>query len=321
MRMSTAIQVNNLSKTYRQRNGEVIHAVRDVSLTIPAGQLFGFLGPNGAGKTTTIKMICSLIKPSSGSVSVNGIDVAHKRGSAMVQIGAVLEGTRNVHWALSAWNNLLYFGHLKGIAGSALRARAESLLKELELWDRRDDLVRTFSRGMQQKVAIACALINDPPIILLDEPTLGLDVQAARTVKEMVARLVQEHGKTVVLTTHQLDMAQELCKRVAIISKGRIIADHPIEELLDLFSEDYYQITVRGDISADENFVGLTRTEENGNTILTGPIADQETLYALLNRMHGMGLLLLSANLVEPDLEEVFVRLLDRDAEQPEVNA
>ena len=232
MAQQIAIQVHNLSKTYRTRKGEAIDAVRNVSLTIPTGQVFGFLGPNGAGKTTTIKMICSLIKPTAGSVTLNGIDVARNRRAAMLQTGAVLEGTRNVHWTLSAWDNLLYFGHLKGISGSILRSRAEWLLKELDLWDRRSNLVRTFSRGMQQKVAIGCALVNDPPIILLDEPTLGLDVHAARTVKALVTQLAKDNGKTVVLTTHQLDMAQELCQHVAIISKGRIIADHPVEELL-----------------------------------------------------------------------------------------
>jgi ABC-2 type transport system ATP-binding protein len=314
-----AIQVDHLNKTYRHGKGEAIHAVKDVTLSIPAGQLFGFLGPNGAGKTTTIKMICNLIQPTSGSVIVNGLDVSRNRSAAMSQFGAVLEGTRNVHWAISAWENLLYFGHLKGMSGSILRVRAESLLKELELWDRRDDLVRTFSRGMQQKVAIACALVHDPPIILLDEPTLGLDVQAARTVKALVERLARDHGKTVVLTTHQLDMAQELCERVAIISKGRIIADHPVEELLDLFSEEYYRITVRGALPAIEGFGELTRTEDNDTTTLTGPIADQETLYALLNRLHDLGFPLLSSSLVEPDLEEVFVRLVDRDSEQQEV--
>lgn len=141
---------------------------------------------------------------------VNGHDVWRQRSAAVRQIGAVLEGTRNVHWPLSAWDNLIYFGHLKGMWGKKLAARAEQLLRRLALWDRRGDLVRTFSRGMQQKVAIACALTAAPPIVLLDEPTLGLDVQAARTVKDLVGRLAREQGKTVVLTTHQLDMAQEL---------------------------------------------------------------------------------------------------------------
>jgi len=171
---------------------------------------------------------------------------------------------------------------------------------------------------MQQKVAITCALIADPPVVLLDEPTLGLDVQAARTVKELVRRLAREQGKTVVLTTHQLDMAQELCDRVAIISKGRIIANEPVEELLDLFSEEYYQIRVKGHLPTDTTsyFDGLTIEEENGNTILSGPIADQDVLHQILGRLHDLGLPLLSASRAERNLEEVFVRMLDTDEAQ-----
>lgn len=315
-----AIQLDGLSKTYRQRNGTPIHAVREVSLTVSAGQVFGFLGPNGAGKTTTIKMLCALVRPTAGRAWINGLDVWRRRGAAMRQVGAVLEGTRNVYWALSAWDNLIYSGHLKGASGRPLRVRAERLLRELDLWERRGDLVRAFSRGMQQKVAVACALVADPPVVLLDEPTLGLDVQSARTVEALVKRLAQEQGKTVVLTTHQMDMAEELCDRVAIISKGRIIADRPVEEMLDTFREEHYQIKVIGPLPADvvASMDGLTIKEDNGYTILSGPIADQDTLHRILNQFYNLGLPLISASRVEPDLEEVFVRMLDTDKAQEE---
>jgi ABC-2 type transport system ATP-binding protein len=317
MGSSVAIQLDGLSKTYRRKGKEPIHAVRDVSLAVPAGRVFGFLGPNGAGKTTTIKMICGLVRPTSGCAWVNGYDTWRRRSATMRQIGAVLEGTRNVHWPLSAWENLLYFGHLKGLYGKALAARAEWLLRELDLWERRKDLVRTFSRGMQQKVAIACALVADPPIVLLDEPTLGLDVHAARAVRDLVARLAREQGKTVVLTTHQLDMAEALCDRVAIISRGRIIADQPVEELLDLFREEYYQIEVEGVVPGDAAalFEGMAAGKKNGNTVLSGPVADQDDLYDILHRLRDVGFPLVSVSRAEPDLEEAFVRLLDRSAE------
>ena len=205
-----AIEIESLSKTYYKRNKSVTKAVDNLNLSVPAGHVFGFLGANGAGKTTTIKMICGLVTPTTGRVHVNGYDVAREHSMAMRQIGAVLEGTRNVYWRLTAWQNLLYFGRLKGCRGEGLKVRAEQLLRELDLWERRNDSIRTFSRGMQQKVAIACALISDPPIILLDEPTLGLDYQASRTVKAWIAQLANDQGKTVVLTTHQVDMAQSL---------------------------------------------------------------------------------------------------------------
>ena len=311
-----AIRTEGLSKTYQAQKGTAVRAVRDLNLDVPHGQVFGFLGPNGAGKTTTIKMICSLVCPTSGRAWVNGHDVWRRRGAAMRQIGAVLEGTRNVHWALSAWDNLLYFGHIKGMAGRALGQRAERLLHDLELWDRRQDLLRTYSRGMQQKVAIACALVADPPIVLLDEPTLGLDVQAARAVRELVGRLAREGGKTVVLTTHQMDLAEALCDRVAIMHHGRLIADQPVDELLELFRQEYYQIRVAGRLPTGlaAHFDGLSVAEQNGHTVLSGPIADQETLYRILGRLRELGLALLAAQRVEPDLEEVFVRLLEGSA-------
>jgi ABC-2 type transport system ATP-binding protein len=251
-----AIGVSGLAKSYRRRGKPPIHAVRPLDLTVPRGQIFGFLGPNGAGKTTTIKMLCGLITPDAGSVHLNGYDVRRQRGDAMRQIGAVLEGTRNVYWRLSAWQNLTYFAGIKGCAPEEARPRARWLLTELGLWERRHDMLLTFSRGMQQKVAIACALVADPPIVLLDEPTLGLDVHSARTVREWIVRLAHAQGKTVVLTTHQLDMAEAVCDRVAIMRDGALIANQPTRELLASFRDP-----ARSDPTLEEVFVRLTEGE------------------------------------------------------------
>ena len=310
-----AIQTIGLSKAYQQKRAPPVVAVRELDLLVPNGQVFGFLGPNGAGKTTTIKMVCGLVRPTRGKVLVNGCDIWRRHRAAVQHLGAVLEGTRNVHWSLSAWDNLLYFGHLKGMHGRALADRAETLLNELGLWNRRRKLVGTFSRGMQQKVAIACALIADPPIILLDEPTLGLDVQAARVVQDMVRRLAAEHRKTVVLTTHQLRMAQELCDRVAIISAGRVIADRPVEQLLRISSKPYYRIAVEGRLHSEgaEQLASMSVEAGDGKTLLSGPIADQDSLFHLLDLLRDQGVSLLSVRQEEPDLEEVFLRLVDGD--------
>src|SRR5918996_3122451 len=189
-----AIELRALTKRY----GEVF-AVEDVSLRIPPGQLFGLLGPNGAGKTTTIKMIAGLVTPTAGTARLGGYDIGTQRSQAVQQIGAVLEGSRNVYWSLSAWENLLYFGRLKGLRAAEIRPRAERLLRDLDLWPRRHEQVGSYSRGMQQKVAVAAALVTDPPILLLDEPTIGLDVESARTVREWVLRLAPDEDKTIVL--------------------------------------------------------------------------------------------------------------------------
>ncbi len=317
-----AISIAHLGKTYQRRKAEPVVAVDDLNLEVPSGQVLGFLGANGAGKTTTIKMICGLIVPDRGQVHLNGYDVGRKRGQAMRQIGAVLEGTRNIYWRLSAWNNLIYYARLKGVGGRAVDERARRLLTELELWERKDQPVGEFSRGMQQKVAIACALIADPPIVLLDEPTLGLDVQAARTVKQWIRRLSKEEGKTVVLTTHQLDMAEELCDRVAIMRTGKLIADQPTAALLQLFQGDHYQIQLDAALESD-HLAGLTPRlgslrvlHVNGHTTLSGPIADQDELMAVIGALHASGAPLLRVEKAEPTLEEVFVRLMEKEEGQ-----
>ena len=319
-RSPVAIEIESLSKTYYKRNKPTTKAVDNLNLSVPVGQVFGFLGANGAGKTSTIKMICGLVIPTKGRICVNGFDVAREHSMAMRQIGAVLEGTRNVYWRLTAWQNLMYFGHLKGCKGKELKNRAEQLLHELDLWERRNDSIRTFSRGMQQKVAIACALISDPSIILLDEPTLGLDIQASRTVKEWIAKLSREQGKTVVLTTHQLDMAQALCDRVAIIRKGQLLTDQPLTELLHLFRQEYYQIKVKGHLDSHESswFDDLNICAENGHTILSGAIANQDVLHGHLTKVRDLSLPLLSVSRIEPNLEDVFTQMVDGKGEQSE---
>jgi ABC-2 type transport system ATP-binding protein len=221
-----AIELAGLTKRYRRGKGWFT-AVNDITLSVPPGQVIGLLGPNGAGKTTTIKMACGLIVPTAGTIRLNGYDVGRRRSVAVRQIGAVLEGSRNVYWPLTAWQNLMYFGRLKGLRTAEIKPRAQRLLTELGLWDRRDETVGSYSRGMQQKVAIAAALITGPPILLLDEPTIGLDVAAARTVKDWVGHLAADEGKTIVLTTQQVPIAQELANRIAVIRGGEIIADLP----------------------------------------------------------------------------------------------
>ncbi len=322
--MKAAIEIESLSKIYRRRNGDDINAVSSLDLKVAAGQVFGFLGSNGAGKTTTIKMACGLVLPTTGTVRLNGYDMRKQRGQAMRQIGAVLEGTRNVYWRMNAWQNLLYFGRLKGISsGKRLKARAEELLRELDLWARRKDPVREFSRGMQQKVAIAAALITDPPIVLLDEPTLGLDVQASRTVQKWITQLAKDRGKTVVLTTHQLDMAETLCDRVAIMSQGQLLAHRPTNELLDLFRQEFYQLRLRGTVAPEvvERFSGFVASQENGHTVLSGAVSDGLSVFDLAERARLLGLDLISIAPAAPNLEEIFVELVERAEQLPTQSA
>ncbi|MEM7031903.1 MAG: ABC transporter ATP-binding protein [Chloroflexota bacterium] len=319
--MPDAIALRDLSKTYPRKEGGPVQAVAPLNLDIPTGQVLGFLGTNGAGKTTTIKMMCGLVAPTTGQVTLNGYQVDKQRSQAMSQIGAVLEGTRNIYWRLSPLQNLIYFGRLKGYGGRPLRQRAEQLLQELDLWDRRHDPVNDFSRGMQQKVAIACALISDPPIVLLDEPTLGLDVHAARTVKEWVKDLAGHYGKTIILTTHQLDMAETLCDRVVIIREGELVTDQPTSALLELFRQARYEIRVEGHLPDDMASMkqmpdtGLSLSYDNGHTLLSLSSNDQDKLHQVLDKIRARGIPLISVQQAEPNLEEVFVQLTGANAD------
>ncbi|MBG0564446.1 ABC transporter ATP-binding protein [Actinoplanes aureus] len=301
------IEINALTKVYATAG---LPAVDNLSLHVPAGSVIGFLGPNGAGKTTTIKMMAGLLTPTSGQVRLGGFDVTRQRPAAMTRIGAVLEGSRNVYWSLSAWQNLMYFGRLKGMRRARIKDRARDLLTELGLWERRDDKVGGFSRGMQQKVAIAAALIADPPIVLLDEPTLGLDVEATRTIKRWIAELAGELGTTVLITTHQLGVVEEVCDRVAVIRQGRLVADLPTRELLAGSRErDRYEIRVEG--AAPPGFDGVTR---DGVTTITLRVDAPGEVYDLVERLRAHGVVLQSLTQVRPDLEDVFLALIQEPA-------
>ncbi|MGH7762013.1 MAG: ATP-binding cassette domain-containing protein [Candidatus Dormibacteraceae bacterium] len=299
-----------MQKTYG-RGTKALTAVKPTTLTVPWGQVIGLLGPNGAGKTTIIKMIGGLITPTAGTIRVGGYDVARQRPQAVRQIGAVLEGSRNVYWPLSAWENLMYFGQLKGLRAAEIKPRAERLLTELGLWERRHETVGSFSRGMQQKVAVSAALITDPPVLLLDEPTIGLDVEAARTFKDWIAHLARDENKTIVLTTHQLEGAQELSGRIVVIKEGEIIADLPTAELLARHAENRFEIRVTGSLNGTLLPAGA-RVEADGDQsrVLLPDTTDDRAVFAVLDRLGATGAGLISVTQARPSLEEVFIRLI-----------
>ncbi|MGH3443628.1 MAG: ABC transporter ATP-binding protein [Nitriliruptorales bacterium] len=314
-RAEPVLEVRGLTKVF-EKGERSVGAVDDVDLTVHAGEVLGLLGPNAAGKTTTIKMSAGLLTPTAGEVRIAGDDLLRNRGAAVRHLGAVLEGGRNVYWSLSAWQNLLYFGRLRGFRRREIEPRAEWLLRELGLWDRRHELVGSFSRGMQQKVAVAAALVTDPLLLLLDEPTIGLDVAAARTVKSWIRRLATDEGRAVVLTTHQLDVAQELSDRVAVIREGCIVADLPVDDLLRQFQEDRYQIRVGTPVSALDGVLSPevdVAAEDGETTTLVVADGDLKALYDLLLALALHRLPLVSVTPVQPDLEDIFIRLVDSE--------
>jgi ABC-2 type transport system ATP-binding protein len=213
-----AITVDHLTKRF----GEFT-AVDDVSFSVKHGELFALLGPNGAGKSTTIKMLTTLLKPTSGKLTLAGHDVTKAQDSARKAFGIVFQDP-SVDNDLTAYENMELHAALYGIKGSETKARIENLMTLVELWDRRDSVVKTFSGGMKRRLEIARGLLHHPQVLFLDEPTLGLDTQTRNLLWEYVKRLSQEEGMTVFFTTHYLEEAEAVADRIAIIDHGKLIA-------------------------------------------------------------------------------------------------
>lgn len=303
-RTGPVLQAVGLTKTFHTRRGPV-EAVKDVSLSMSDGEVVGFLGPNGAGKTTTIKMIAGLIRPDTGSVRIDGED-PHSDPRTLRHVGAVLEGNRNIYWRLTPLENLEYFGVLKGLTIREARRRGMEFLEQFGLADKARTPVRLFSRGMQQKVALAVALVHHPRVLLMDEPTLGLDVEAAETVKELIRNNVRE-GRAVLLTTHQLGVAEELSDRIAIIRKGSVVVHEGTEQLIDRFSGESYIIEVEGEIddARRERLESLGAWLDGGKV---GYLGETEGLYRVLDALSPLPLVRLLRD--RANLTGIFLKLV-----------
>ncbi|MGN1168416.1 MAG: ABC transporter ATP-binding protein [Lachnospiraceae bacterium] len=220
----------------KPKKTKVIHAVKDISIEIPKGRIVGVLGINGAGKTTTIRMLASLIIPTQGSVTMNGVDAIQNHLWVKERINLISGGERNLYWRLTAKENLEYFGSLYGLSGDVLRDRIKELLKLVELEEAADIPVERYSKGMKQRLQIARGLINNPEYIFLDEPTLGLDIMIAKEIRGLISELATQKNKGILLTTHYISEAEELCDYIYVLDKGEVIAEGTKEELRGLLS-------------------------------------------------------------------------------------
>ncbi|MFN0102511.1 MAG: ABC transporter ATP-binding protein [Bryobacteraceae bacterium] len=219
------IRVQDLVKTF----GE-LRAVDNISFTVQPGEIFAFLGPNGAGKTTTIKMLTTLLKPTSGSLSIDGLDPAKHQNEARKRFGIVFQDP-SLDSELTAYENMDIHGVLYGVPSVPRAERIERLLKLFELWDRRDGFAKTFSGGMKRRLEIARGFLHTPKILFLDEPTLGLDPQSRNQLWNHVKHVNETEGVTVFLTTHYMDEAERVAQRIAIIDHGKIVAQGTPDEL------------------------------------------------------------------------------------------
>ncbi|WIV12467.1 ABC transporter ATP-binding protein [Proteiniborus sp. MB09-C3] len=239
--MSVAIEVDNLKRTYEGTLGmtkkKTIEALRGISFTVDEGEIFGLLGPNGAGKTTAIKVLTTLLAPSSGKAKIFGYDCFGEEKFIRDKINFIFGGERGLYWRLSAYENLQYFGDIYKVPGRVLKERIPKLIKLVNLQGREHEKVESFSKGMKQRLQIARGLINDPRILFLDEPTIGLDPIGAKDLRNIILKL-KEEGKTILLTTHYMHEADELCDRIAIINNGELIDIDTPKQLKLKYLED-----------------------------------------------------------------------------------
>lgn len=244
------IRVRGLTKHYADlRRGKLV-ALGGIDFQAAAGQIYGLLGPNGAGKTTALRILSTVLRPTAGSATVNGFDVVTQSSQARHEIGFVSASTA-VYDRMTAWETVEYFGLLHGIPKWQLTERMDDLFRRLKMDDIRDLLGAKMSTGMKQKVSIARALVHDPPVLIFDEPTVGLDVLVARALLRTIAEL-RDHGKCVVFSTHIMREAERLCDRLAILHRGHILAEGSLEELRDQhrqgdLEELFFQLISRHD--------------------------------------------------------------------------
>ena len=286
------VLVEELTKTYitRQRRGlfksetKEVPALKGVSLEIKPGELFGLLGPNGAGKTTLIKCLTTLLLPTTGRALVNGFELTKEDNAIRATTGCMLMGERGLYWKLTARENLVFFGALYHLSPADRRKRADDLIEQLDLGEIADRALESYSSGQRMKVAFAKALINDAPLLILDEPTNTLDVPSARELRAVVRQL-NDQGKTVIYTTHIMSEAETLCDRVAIVDHGQVLAMGTVPELKASLEREAV-LRIEGVISSRASQAvaalgGVTRTAVqavNGHTELTVMSANATSL-------------------------------------------
>jgi ABC-2 type transport system ATP-binding protein len=315
--MTTAIHIQNLTRRF-----DHLIAVDNISFDIAQGEIFGLLGPNGAGKTTTLSMLATMLTPSSGSATINGIDIEQDADGVRRSIGIVFQD-QSLDEELTAWENMDFHGRLYRIPADSRNQRITELLNLVELNDRRDSIVKTFSGGMRRRLEIARGLLHHPSVLFLDEPTLGLDPQTRNHLWTYIATLAQEKGITIILTTHYMEEADRLCNRVAIIDHGKIIAMDTPDRLKESLGGDL--VTVR---SPDPAGVAgaltepwVTRVEtHNDEVTISLANADQyvSTIVTLLNEK---AIPITSIAIHKPTLEDVFLSFTGKTIREQEADS
>ncbi len=310
VKKSDVMQVQSISKNF-----DIVKAVDNISFSVKDGEIFGFLGPNGAGKTTTIRMLTGVLEPSMGKIIINGKDFWKNQISIKQIMGNVPEMS-NAYLDLTGLQNLIFIGEIHGVPKKECLNRAESILKQFELYSRKDDLAKKYSKGMKQRLLLCMALMSNPKILFLDEPTSGLDVQSSIIIKKLIKEY-NKKGVTIFLTTHDMNVAEELCDRIAIINKGVIVKIGTPQDLRKIEkSLQIINVEFSGKINEDKltdlpwvkkvKRMNKTRYELTVNEL-------HESLFKLVNFCKIEKVKINEINTPEFSLEEVFIKIINGD--------
>lgn len=301
------IEVKNLVKKF-----DSFKAVDNISFDVEEGEIFGLLGPNGAGKTTTIRMITSVLEPSAGNIRVSGHNVQENPMETKQLMGIVPE-MANAYADLSAMRNLLLIGELYGIGKKKRVEKAEELLKLFKLYDRKDQKVKKFSKGMEQRVILAMALMNDADILFLDEPTTGLDVESTRLIRGLIKKF-NNQGTTIFLTTHDIKEANNLCDRVAIMNYGKIVAiDQPEKLKRTIKSTSSVEVAFENPVKPENlNFEPVVEAKKEGDKFKLYTENPEQVIPLVVEHSKKSNNEIISLNTLGPSLEDVFVKLTEK---------
>jgi len=310
------IELKNLVKLFKKKKKDEVRAVDNVSFKIAPGELFGLLGPNGAGKTTLIKCLSTLLIPDEGTAVVGGADINTDPLGVRRKLGVLTGGERSLYWKLTPIENLNYFAALYGVPRSETKERIQYLLELMDLIGKKHERVEKLSSGMKQKLSIARTLVHDPPILLIDEPTLGLDPYFARFIRDFIrTELHDKLKKTILLTTHYMDEADDLCERIAFMYNGKIKAlDTPRLLKKRMPQEQVLEVKCIGDIdsqafSAIQEYGTLNLSQQDGFTYVRMNTENPEDLLSSVVETVRDRAKVLSVNVTSPTLEDVFVHL------------
>ncbi|MBN1240038.1 MAG: ABC transporter ATP-binding protein [Gammaproteobacteria bacterium] len=299
-----ALLIEQLRKVYP--NG--VEALKGIDLTVREGDFFALLGPNGAGKTTAIGIITSLVTKSSGRIEIFGHDIDREREKAKSLIGVVPQEV-NLNMFERNYNTLVNQAGYYGVPPRVARARAEKYLKALHLWDRRDDIARNLSGGMKRRLMIARALVHEPKLLILDEPTAGVDIEIRRSMWDLM-RDINASGVTIILTTHYLEEAESLCRNIAIIDEGRIIENDTMANVIGKLQREAFVLTLRERVSEAPALNGYTVRLRNEHEIEV-EVAKEQGLNRMFEELSAQSLHVASMRTKTNRLEELFIRLVE----------